>query len=81
MIVDLLRHIPMIHVEEPQDGTLVITTDDGFKLKVHRVQRKSDSDAPVDFWAFGTWDAITRAGHFHLRQLIDAALNPKKVKK
>lgn len=70
MSAALLRHIPGITVHEPAAGVLSVTAPDGFHLTIaldHGV------------WRFRR-GAISTATHFHLRRLIDDALNPKKAK-
>lgn len=70
MSADLLRHIPGITVHEPAAGVLSVTAPDGFNLSIA-------NDNGV--WRFRR-GAISTATHFHLRRLIDDALNPKKAK-
>ena len=74
-----LYQIPGITVDEPVNGVLIITAPDGFRLRVMRSDRKTASGKSVIHWSFGPLDTSFRPAHFHLRQLIDAALNPKKV--
>ena len=70
MSADLLRHIPGITVHEPAIGVLAVTAPDGFHLNIML-------DNGV--WRFRR-GVISTATHFHLRRLIDDALNPKKAK-
>ena len=70
MSADLLRHIPGITVHEPAAGVLSVTAPDGFHLTINY-------DNGV--WRFYR-GAVSTATHFHLRRLIDDALNPKKAK-
>ena len=67
MSADLLRHIPGITVHEPAAGVLAVTAPDGFHLTIAK-------DNGV--WRFRR-GGISTATHFHLRRLIDDALNPK----
>ena len=70
MSADLLRHIPGITVHEPAAGVLSVTAPDGFHLTIAKEN---------GVWRFRR-GAISTATHFHLRRLIDDALNPKKAK-
>ena len=66
MSAALLKHIPGITVHEPAVGVLAVTAPDGFHLTIA-------NDNGV--WRFRRGNVTTLA-HFHLRELIDDALNP-----
>ena len=70
MSAALLAHIPGITVDEPAEGLLLVTAPDGFSLTIAH-------DGSV--WRFRR-GVIKSATHFHLRRLIDDALNPKRDK-
>ena len=68
MSAALLAHIPGITVDEPAGGVLIVTAPDGFSLTIAH-----DGSA----WRFRR-GCVNTPRHFHLRRLIDDALNPNK---
>jgi hypothetical protein len=69
MTLAKLCTIPCIHVEEISDTGIRITADDGFRLVLRKADRLLGP-----FWEFQN-SPPSAISHFHLRYLINKALN------
>jgi hypothetical protein len=65
-----LDHIPHISVEIRGPDFVRVTAKDGFALGLTRVDTRTGK-----FWKFDPHSTVSAVKHFHLRYLIDRALN------
>ena len=70
MNLSRLEAIPHISVEKRHLDFILITAPDGFALGLTRVDTRTGK-----FWKFDPHSTVSAVEHFHLRYLIDRALN------
>ena len=65
-----LDHIPHISVETLNPDFIRVTAPDGFSLALTQIDTMTGK-----FWKFDPQSTVKAVEHFHLRYLIDRALN------
>lgn len=70
MSLSRLESIPHINVETIGPDFIRVTAQDGFSLSLSRIDTMNGK-----FWRFDPHSTVSAVEHFHLRYLIDRALN------